>query len=215
MREFNLIKEKIVVEKKALMFAINTHKLFGITIEGQVIFDELDQNILIYKGSVEEVPLSGMMHVKGRNLSDIFGKFYKIEEDDESVIFDAHMAWQDIVLHNVRNATYDDSTSDGIIGFSDEVLEDMSWHSVEFGITNRYIADEIEKSCDGILFSLHRDEPFHFSALGYIKDIECAREITKKLIVTTIKEKIENDPEFKRENLTDDEVEAAEYFGVL
>jgi hypothetical protein len=45
--------------------------------------------------------------------------------------------------------------------------------------------------------------------------MSCARARVKEMIVATIKEKLANDPEFLQERLSDDEKEAAIFFGVL
>lgn len=215
MKKFNLVTEKIVVEKPALMQAINTEGEFAITYDGRIVRPPyIKSDIFIFKGVVESAAPSSLMVAKPKGLSDLFGMSYKIEEEQDKVIFDASGAWSELVMHNVDNATYDDTTSDGIMDLGDKELEEMSWHSTEFGISNREISEVIEEGCEGVLFCIHREAPFIFSSLIYIHDIECARMKVRAAIKEMITKKIENDPEYKRENLTEDEVEAAAYFNV-
>ena len=216
MEKFNLVTEKIVVEKPALMQAINTDGEFAITHLGNIVHPPYNKgDIFIFKGTVESATPSLLKVSKPKALSGLFGVLYKIEEVSDKVIFDASGAWSEIVMHNVDNATYDDSTSDGIMDLGDKELEEMSWHSTEFGISNREISDVIEEACDGVLFCIHKEEPFMFSSLIYIHDIECARIKVREAIKGMIAEKIANDAAFKKEHLTEDEIESARYFKVL
>lgn len=215
MTKFNLVEEKITVSKPDLMLAINSQKEFAITHLGDIVYTPFSKtDIFIYKGTLQGVSNSGVIVQKPMGLSDIFGVLYKLEEQEEKVIFDASTAWAEIVIFNQENASYDDSTSDGIMDLGDKELEEMSWHSTEFGINNREISDVIEEGCEGILFCIHKEAPFMFSSLIYIHDIECARAKVREALKGMIAQKIENDSEFERKNLTDDEEEAAAFFGV-
>jgi len=215
MTKFNLVTERISVDKPALMQAINSQKEFAITHTGAVVYAPFSkEDIFIYKGTLKGIANSGVMVQKPMGLADIFGALYKIEEQGERVIFDASNAWAEIVIFNQENASYDDSTSDGIMDLGDKELEEMSWHATEFGITNRDISDVIEEGCEGVLFCIHKEEPFMFSSLIYIHDMACARAKVREAIKAIMIEKLDNDPEFKRENLTDDEEEAVQFFGL-
>jgi len=207
MKKFNVANERITVEKKSLMEAINSGKTFGITHVGEVVYPPYKTtDIFIFKGSMD-VDTPSFAIAKERGISTIFGTFYKIEENPETVVIDASLAWGDIVGFNLENASYDDTTSDGIMDLGDSELEDMSWHGDEFNIKNRDIS--------GTLFCLHKEEPFIFSSLIFIDDMVHAREVTRKHLTTIIEDKIQNDPDFKRESLTKDQEEAALFFNII
>ena len=215
MKKFNVADERITVEKKSLMEAINSGKTFGITHVGEVVYPPYKTtDIFIFKGSMD-VDSPSFAIAKEKGISTIFGTFYKIEETPETVVIDASLAWGDIVGFNLENASYDDTTSDGIMDLGDSELEDMSWHGDEFNIKNRDISDIIEKECEGTLFCLHKEEPFIFSSLIFIDDMVHAREVTRKHLSTIIEGKIQNDPDFKRESLTKNQEEAALFFNII
>ncbi len=215
MKKFNIATEKIRVKKEALLQAVNQGKTFAITHKGEVVYPPYhDSDIFIFKGALL-VDTPAFAIAKQRGLSDLFGALYKVQEKDDEVVFEAENAWGEIVGFNQENASYDDTTSDGIMDLGDSELEDMSWHATEFGITNRDISDVIEAQCDGTLFCLHKENPFLFSSLIFIDDIACAREKVREFIKEKIADKIANDPDFAKETLTDDEEEAARYFGVI
>ena len=214
MKKFNLVEEKIIVKKPALMQAINKGEEFAITHLGEVVYPPYDaKDIFIFKGSLM-IDTTAFAIAKQRGLNDLFGQLYKISEEPDEVIFEVESAWGEIVGFNQENASYDDTTSDGIMDLGDKELEEMSWHSTEFGINNREISDVIEAGCEGVLFCIHKETPFMFSSLIFIQDIECARAKVREAVKAMIADKINNDPEFKRENLTDDEEEAAAFFGL-
>ena len=214
MKKFNLANQQICVDKEALLEAINSQKDFGITIEGAIVyapFDTAKHYIFQGKHSTGGSLLSRAQNV---TLADFFGKSYHIVEEGDRVCIDASDAWSEIVPLNLAGALYDDTTSDGIMDFADEVLEDISWHAVEFGITNRDIAEIIEAECEGLLFCVHKEEPFFFSALGYVDDISCAREKVHSRVAKMIEEKLRNDPDYDPNFLDEEQEEAVEYFGI-
>ncbi len=214
MKKFNLVEEKIVVKKPALMQAINKGEEFAITHLGEVVYPPYnDKDIFIFKGTLM-IDTPAFSIAKQRGLNDLFGQLYKISEESEEVTFAVETAWGEIVGFNQENASYDDTTSDGIIDLGDKELEEMSWHATEFNISNRVISDVIEEGCDGLLFCIHKEAPFMFSSLIYIHDMECARAKVREAIKAIMIEKMNNDPEFNRESLTDDEEEAAAFFEV-
>jgi len=216
MKKFNIAVEKVRVNKTALMNAINSSKEFAISIEGEILHAPYsDRAIYIYKGAISPISTTGLSVPKPMSLGALFGVGYKIEEVGDEVIFDVANAWNVIVPHNLHNATFDDTTSDGIMDLYDSKLEEMSWHGVEWGIRNREISDVIEAQCEGTLFCFHTESPFMFSSLVYVDDMACARQKVKEMIVQTIKDKLENDAAYDRDDLTEDEEEAAQFFGVL
>ena len=116
---------------------------------------------------------------------------------------------------NMNNSDYDDTTGDGIAQFSDEKLEEMGWHATDFDIDYRDMVDELEEKAEGVLFCIEQKEPFQFSGLGYIFNIEEARQILFAYCQNIIREKMANDPLFAPDSLTDDEEAAAKLFGCL
>lgn len=215
MTKFNLVKEKITVHKSALMQAINTGKEFAITYKGELVYAPYTpEDIFIFKGTLM-IDTPAFAIAKEQGLKTLFGNLYKLTEEKDVVIFEAENAWGEIVGFNQENASYDDTTSDGIMDLGDKELEEMSWHATEFGITNRDISDVIEQECEGTLFCIHKEKPFMFSSLIFIDDFTCAREKVRTYIKEKISDEIANNKEFSRENLTDDEAEAARYFEVI
>jgi len=216
MKIFNVAKEKINVDKTAVMNAINSAKEFAISINGEVLYPPFSKDLIaIHKGAIKPIVTTGLLTPKSLSLSELFGVGYKVEEEGSEVVFGVGQAWNEIVQVNLENANFDDSTSDGIMDLGDEELEAMSWHGVEWGVTNRHISDAIEANCEGTLYCYHTQSPFMFSSLLFIDDLACARKMTREMIVKNIEDKLAHDPTFSVDTLTEDEKEAAAYFGVL
>ncbi len=216
MQKFNLVTETIVVEKTALIQAIGMGKPFGITYNGEIISDPIDkEEIFIFLGTILPQSNNVILGPKSKLLQELFGTAYKIEEQDETVTFNAELAWELIISFNSPHASYDDTTSDGIGEFTDGPLEDIGWQATEFDITYRTLSEVIEQSCDGILLCIEREEPYFFSGLAFIKDHDCARKKVFSFCQSQIKSLMENDPDFAKDNLTDSEEEAAEFFKLL
>ena len=135
--------------------------------------------------------------------------------DDERVLIKASPAWQSIIKLNVLRASYDDTTGDGISEFSNKELEDLGWQATEFNISYRDLVELIEEKCEGTLLCIEQMEPYQFSGLGFIQDNRQAYDLLYSHCQEKIKELIANDADFAKENLTDDEIEAAEYFKAL
>jgi len=165
-------------------------------------------NILVF-GLIEQA-LEGVAH--GRPVA---GRSPAIIEDDERVLIKAAAAWKEILNLNIRHCDYDDSSGDGIALFADKELELMGWHATEFDIEYRDMVTVIESACEGILLCIEQEEPYQFSGLGFIFDIMCARTRVREFCIESIQDKLQNDSLFSQENLSDDEREAAEFFGVL
>lgn len=212
MKKFNLFKEIIVVAKSDFLHALNSAKRFAIRYDGQIVFEPFAPDLIsIYEGSV--TPNSPISTNLSRPLTAMLGDNYRIVEDDERILIKAPGAWQSIINFNQRRALYDDTTGDGIAEFSDKALEDMGWHATEFNIGYRDIVEQFEHQCEGILLCIEQEEPYQFSGLGFVFDLEYARKVGLEYCVKTIKEKIANDDDFA--TLSDDEEEAAEFFKVL
>lgn len=209
MKKFNLFKEIIVVTKSDFLHALNSAKRFAIRYDGQIVFEPFAPDLIsIYEGSV--TPNSPLSTNLSRPLTAMLGDNYRVVEDDERILIKASGAWQSIISFNQRRALYDDTTGDGIAEFSDKPLEDMGWHATEFNIGYRDIVEQFEHQCEGVLLCIEQEEPYQFSGLGFVFDLEHARKVGLEYCVKTIKEKIANDDDFA--TLSDDEEEAAEFF---
>lgn len=212
MKKFNLFKEIIVVAKSDFLQAVNSAKKFAISHDGKIVFEPFEPNLIsIYEGSV--LPVSPLSANLARPISEMLGKNYKIVEDDERILIKASAAWQSIIGFNRLRALYDDTTADGIDRFSDQQLEDMGWHATEFSISYREIVEQFEQQCEGVLICIEQEEPYQFSGLGFVFDLEHARKVTFDYCANTIKEKIANDEDFS--TLSGDETEAAEFFQAI
>ena len=216
MKKFNIFNEIIVVKKLDLLTALNAGKLFGITINGHVVTAPYgSQDVLIYEGQHTPMQNIGIATPKPLLLEDVLGKDLRVVIDDERVLIKAAAAWQSIIKLNVLRASYDDTTGDGISEFSNSKLEELGWHTTEFNVKYRELVEIIEEKCEGTLLCIEQQEPYQFSGMGFIAD----NEATYNLLFNTIQEKvislIKEDEDFAKENLTDDELEAAEYFKAL
>lgn len=211
MKKFNLFKEIIVVAKSDFLHALNSAKPFAIRYDGHIVFAPYPSDLIsIYEGSVTQPsPLSTNL---SRPLTAMLGDNYRVVEDDDRILIKASGAWQSIIGFNQKRSLYDDTTGDGIAEFSDKKLEDIGWHATEFNIGYRDIVEQFEMQCEGVLLCIEQEEPYQFSGLGFISDMEHARQIGFDYCVATIKEKLENDPDFA--TLNDDEEEAALYFQI-
>lgn len=212
MKKFNLFKEIIVVARENFMRALNSHKKFAISYQGDVVFEPFEPDLIaIYEGFIP--PVSPLAANLARPLSDMLGKDYRIVEDNDRILIKATPAWQSIIGFNRSRALYDDTSGDGIAEFSDKKLEAIGWHATEFNITYRDMVDQLEEKSEGILICIEQEEPYQFSGLGFVFDMEQAHQIAFDYCSSIIREKIANDKEYS--TLTDDEQEAAEFFKVI
>jgi hypothetical protein len=212
MKKFNLFKEIIVVKRSDFMHAINSSKHFAIAYDGQIAYEPFEPNLIsIYEGSIP--PISPLSTNLARPIANMLGDNYRIVEDDDRILIKATPAWQSIIGLNRNRALYDDTTGDGIAEFADKILETIGWHATEFNIQYRDIVDQFEEKIDGILICIEQEEPYQFSGLGFIFDIEAAQKLAFDYCVTVIKDKMANDPDFA--TLSADEEEAAEYFKLI
>nr|WP_321266317.1 hypothetical protein [uncultured Sulfurimonas sp.] len=206
MKKFNLFNEIIISNKSALLSAINSSKIFGIDINGDIKFEPFEnREILIYKGQPKIV----------ENFSSVLGKNYQLVEDKDRVLIKAFASWQELIGINTPRASYDDTTADGVAEFSHKKLEDIGWHATEFNINYRTLVEVLEEECDGIILCIEQEDPYQFSGLGFLQDDEKATETLFKYCQNKIKDMIENDPDYKKEELTDDEEDAAQFFKVI
>lgn len=206
MKKFNLFQEIIITDRNDLAKTINSGKLFGIRVDGNICYEPFDLNdILVYRGT----PNSNFP------IEAAFGKNYQILEDDERVLIKAFSNWQEIIGFNTQRATYNDTTADGVDEFSTKEMENIGWHASEFNIKYRTLVDVLEEKCDGTLICIEQGEPYQFSGLGFVDDLENARDVLFDFCQREIKRLIAEDKDFAQDNLNDDELEAAEFFKVI
>jgi len=206
MKKFNLFNEIIITDKQTLLQAINTSKLFGINSNGEIRYEPFeDKEILIYQGKPEIV----------EKFEKVLGKNYQLVEDEDRVLIKAFSNWQELIGVNTPRASYDDTTADGVAEFSNKHLEDIGWHATEFNIDYRTLVEVLEENCDGTILCIEQEDPYQFSGLGFLNNDEHTKEVLFNYCQTRVKDMIENDPDFKREELTDDEEEAAQFFKIV
>ena len=206
MKKFNLFDEIIITDKPTLVQAINSSKLFGIDIHGEIKYEPFNNNeILIYQGKPEIAD----------DFSKVLGKNYQLVEDANRVLIKAFSNWQELIAVNTPRASYDDTTADGIAEFSNSELEDIGWNATEFDIDYRTLVELLEEKCDGTILCIEQANPYQFSGLGFLSDNKQAKNVLFEFCQTKVKDMIENDPDFKIETLTDDELEAAQFFKVI
>lgn len=212
MKKFNLFKEIVVVAKNDFLNAVNSAKTFAITLSGEIRYAPFSEDtISIFEGQIP--PISPLSTTLSRPISEMLGKEYRVVEDDDRILIKAAGAWQKIIQMNRLRALYDDTTADGIDKFADKELEQIGWHATEFHLPYRDIVEQFEKECEGILLCIEQEEPYQFSGLGFLSNLEHARGVAYNFCATIAKEKIANDSEFS--TLSDDEEEAAEFFKLL
>ena len=203
MKKFNLFKEIIRVDKRSLLSAINSQKEFAINIDGKIVYEPFKpKEIVIYKGKADIVD----------DFTKVLGKNYQLVDDGDIVLIKAFSNWQEIININIQRASYDDTTADGIAEFSCKELEDIGWQVTEFNLRYRELVDVLEEKCDGILLCIEQEEPYQFSGLGFLADDEQAKKVMFDYSKKHILDKLENDDDFKRDELDDDQLEALEFF---
>ncbi|MFT7859564.1 MAG: hypothetical protein ABXS93_01370 [Sulfurimonas sp.] len=217
MKKFNLFKEIIIVNKQALFNAINTQKEFAINTQGEIVFTPLkDKEAVIYIGKHTHAPTNSLQPPKPISISEILGKNYQVVEDEDRVLIKAFSNWQELIGANVPRASYDDTTGDGVGEFSNKELEEIGWQATEFDINYRELVEELEAKCEGLLLCIEQEEPqYQFSGLGFIKDDVKAKEVLFNYCQSKIKKMMAEDPLYSKENLSEDEEEAVEFFGLL
>ena len=206
MRKFNLFKEIIIADKEELLKAINSDKIFGLRVDGSICYEPF--------GVRDAFVFSGVAQTKN-SLEEAFGRNYQVVEDEERVLIKAFSNWQEIIGFNKARATYDDTTADGVDEFATKEMETIGWHATEFNITYRTLVEVLEQECGGTLLCIEYEEPYRFSGLGFVDDLDEARDVLFAFCKKEIQRLIETDDDFQKESLSDDEKEAAEFFGVL
>ncbi|WP_373072330.1 hypothetical protein [Sulfurimonas sp.] len=213
MKKFNLFNEIIVANKTNLLNAINSNKPFSIDIEGNINFEPFDERAVIFKGTLDKQSTNPLNPSAPLSLDSMFGSGYQIVEDGDRALIKAFSNWQSIIGFNADNASYDDTTADGVAEFSNKDLEEIGWHATEFDINYRTLVEVLENECDGILLCIEQEEPYQFSGLGFLSDNDHAKTVMYNYCQNEVKKLMAEDEHFAKENLEDDELEAAEFFG--
>jgi hypothetical protein len=216
MKKFNLFKEIITANRKDVLTAINSAKTFGINIHGDIVYEPFEKKeILIFSTKHTPKPQSALTPPTPVKIEDIFGKNYQIVEDDERLLIKAFSNWQELIALNTPRCSYDDTTADGVAEFSDKGLEEIGWQATEFNINYRDLVDELEAKCEGYVLCIEQEEPqYQFSGLGFISDDKHANEVLFEYAKNHVKKMLDTHEDFKRDTLTEDEEEAAKFFGL-
>ena len=216
MKIFNLFKEIITVDKKSLLQAINTNRSFGINIYGEIKSEPYaEKEILIFSGKNTPKAASALAPAAALQIADFFGKNYQIVEDEDRVLIKAFSNWQALIGLNTPRCSYDDTTADGVAEFSDKEIEEIGWQATEFNIRYRDMVIELEKKCDGYVLCIEQEEPqYQFSGLGFLSDDKQAREVAFAFAKKHVEHMLATHEDFKRDNLTEDEEEAMQFFGI-
>ncbi|MDD3817012.1 MAG: hypothetical protein PHI89_02895 [Thiovulaceae bacterium] len=216
MKKYNLFKEIIIVDKPALLHAVNASKEFAIDIFGNVHYEPFPKKTpFIFQGKHAPQAAISLSPSSAPSLGNVLGKNYQVLEDEDRVLIKAFSNWQEIIKRNLQEASYDDTTADGVSEFSSKDLEDIGWHATEFNIDYRTLVEELEEKCEGILLCIEQDDPYQFSGLGFLSDDTHAKEVLFDFCRSKIEEMMQNDASYAPQNLTEDEKEAAQFFGLL
>jgi len=179
MKKINLFREIIIASNRELSQALGSNKEFGITIKGEIKYAPfVPSDIFIYQGKITPQPASALSVPKPRSKQDLLGKNYQVVEDDGRILIKAANAWQDIINYNVRNCDYDDTSGDGVAQFGDDDMEDMGWMIIDFDVSYGELVAVLEEKADITLVCVERDNPYRFSGLGYLHEIEDKRKTT-------------------------------------
>lgn len=206
MKKINLFNEIFITQKSLLLQAINSSNIFGIDIYGKIKYEPfVDSDIFIYKSKPKIT----------NDFEKILGTNYQVVEDANRVLIKAFSNWQEIININVKNSSYDDTTADGVAEFSNKELEEIGWHACEFNIKYRTLVELLEQKCEGTLLCIEQENPYQFSGLGFLSDNIEAKRVLFDFCQQKIKEMLKNGSDYKKEDLDDDEENAAKFFKVI
>jgi len=206
MKKFNLFTEIITANTSEITKAIESGKKFSINTNVEICKEPYSANdILIYSGIAD----------KEVALEKAFGDKYQVVLSDQRVLIKAFSNWQELIAINTPQATYDDTTADGVAEFSNKDLEDIGWHATEFDITYRELVEVLEEKADGTILCKEQEEPYQFSGFGFLSNSDQAKDILFTYCQEIVKDKLANDDDFEESNLEDDEAFAASFFQAL
>jgi len=204
----NLLKDRITVNKKELLHAIESKKQFGITLSGDLRYFPFDKKeIFIYQGQ-----LSASSSASATKPQDFLGENYEVTPKEETFLINAAKAWQDIITYNVPYCHYHDTCENGLTEFLDETLENMGWMIIDFDVTYKEMLEFLEKNVSTTLLYIQSDEPYYFNSIGYFDDIKTTTEIFFTYCQEKIQDKLANDPDYTYDYLDEDQQEAVAYF---
>ena len=213
MKKFNLFKEIIIVDKSSMINAMNSSKEFGISALGEIKYAPFEENqLLIYKGKHTPAPTSALKPAVTPSLSAMLGKNYQLVEDDDRLLIKAFSNWQELIGVNMPRSSYDDTTADGVAEFSHKALEDIGWHVTEFNVKYRELVEVLEENCEGTMICIEQEEPYQFSGLGFLHDNDHATQVLFEYCQKHVKNLVENDEDFAKDELDDDQLEALAFF---
>jgi len=216
MKKVNLLEYKIKVNTNEFMKAINSNKVFGITLNGQIKFEPFDNDIYIFQGRKKK-PTSLMQINTQLPIAQILGDKYKVDIVNNYVEIYAGSMWERIFEINTPITDYEDSTSEGIDVFSDEKLEEIGWYASDFSISYRDIIEAFEpedSEVDGYLVCIETKKPYNFTGFGVITDKDKAFNKAYEHVKNLISIKIKNHPYYSKDILDDDQLEAVKFFNI-
>ncbi|MCF6340517.1 MAG: hypothetical protein L3J10_07200 [Sulfurimonas sp.] len=206
MKKFNLFKEIITTSTSGLKKAIENGDKFAINIKGEIRKEPFNEkDILIYHGTPDKL----------KPLEITLGNKYQVVVDKERVLIKAFGNWQELIAINTPQASYDDTTADGVDEFPTKEMEDIGWHAIEFNISYRKLVEILEQECEGILFCIEQENPFQFSGFGFLDDFDNARDILFAFCKNKIEYLLANDDEYDINDLTDDEKDTVKFFKIV
>mgnify|MGYP006995562093 CR=1 FL=1 len=215
-KKFNLIKEIIIVEKSDFIQAINSSKVYGVNIKGEIKYEPFDEKeILIYQGRHVKKATSALAPTVAPRLSETLGKDYQLVEDDDRVLIKAFSNWQELIKVNTPRASYDDTTGDGVDKFANENVEEIGWQATEFDVNYRTLVELLEEKCDGVLLCIEQESPYQFSGLGFLDNDEQAYEVLFDFCQNHIMALLKDYSDKERAALSYDQLEALEFFKCL
>jgi len=205
MKKFNLFNEIITAKTSEIKEAISSGEKFAINSDGEILQRDLKEgDIIIYNGIPD----------KNKEIEKAFGPKYQVVVSDDRVLIKAFSNWQEIIAINTPLASYDDTTADGVAEFSNKDLEEIGWQATEYNISYRQLVELLEEKVDGVTLCIEQEEPYQFSGFGFITNNAQAKDVMYEYCKNIVKDKLENDDNFKEEYLEDDQFEAKEFFGL-
>jgi len=205
MKKFNLFNEIITAKTSEIKEAIDSGEKFAINSDGEILTRDLKEgDIIIYSGTPD----------KDKEIEKAFGPKYQIVVSEDRVLIKAFSNWQEIIALNTPLASYDDTTADGVAEFSDKELEEIGWQATEYNITYRELVEILEEKVEGVTLCIEQEEPYQFSGFGFITNNAQAKDVMYAYCKEKVKDKLQNDDNFKEEYLEDDQFEAKEFFGL-
>lgn len=205
MKKFNLFNEIITVKTSELQSVIDSNKEFAINIDGEICYKPFTgKDILIFSGLAQ----------KNKDLEKALGNKYQLVVSEDRVLIKAFSNWQGLIEINTPQASYDDTTADGVAEFSNKDIEEIGWQATEFNFSYRELVEVLEEKAQGITLCIEQEEPYQFSGFGFITNNDEAKDILYAYCKDKIKVLLETEDDFKAEYLEDDQIAAKEFFGL-